>query len=125
MPNAIFHMGSYYLLPDGLPTFEAFLADLRSRALPATYRLLRLKEENRITASGKVSPGFCLAPCFLSGYKDWYADVPIRDGGDVFPVQVERIPLKEYDLRLHAAEVRTEGRGGAASAPEGAHTHPL
>lgn len=100
MPNAIFHMGSYYLLPDDLPTFEAFLADLHSRTLPATYRLLRLKEENRITASGKVAPGFCLAPCFLTGYKDWYADVPICDAGDVFPVQVERIPLKEYDLRL-------------------------
>lgn len=107
MPNAIFHMGSYYLLPDDLPIFEAFLDDLHSRTLPATYRLLRLKEENRITESGKVSPGFSLTPCFLSGYKDWYADVRIDRLDDVFPVSIERIPLKEYDLRLREVIGRT------------------
>lgn len=107
MPNAIFHMGSYYLLPGELPTFEAFMADLRSRGLPATCRLIRLKEENRITDSGKVAPGFCLAPCFLSGYKDWYADVRIDSPDDVYPVEAERIPLKEYDRRLREVIART------------------
>ena len=42
MPNAIFHRGSYLLLPGEFPTYEAFMADLRSRELPATYRLLPL-----------------------------------------------------------------------------------
>lgn len=109
MPKAIFHMGSYYLLPEEFPTFEAFIADLRSHELPATYRLLRLKEENRITDSGKVVPGVCMAPCFLSGYKDWYADVRLDSPDDVYPVEAERIPLKEYDRRLREAIARTCG----------------
>ena len=61
MLNAIFHWGHYLLLPEAFATFGDFMADLRSRELPATYEMILLKEENRITASGKVVPGFCQA----------------------------------------------------------------
>lgn len=107
MPNAIFHKDSYFLLPEKFPTLEAFMDDLRSRELPATYPMTRLKEENRITATGKLVTGVCMAPCFLTGYRDWVADVTIDDPAEVYPVEVERIPLRAYNQRLREAIGRT------------------
>lgn len=107
MPDAIFLRDSYLLLPEEFPTCDAFMADLRSRELPATYRMISLKEENRITATGKLVTGVCMAPCFLTGYRDWIADVTIDDPAEVYPVEVERIPLREYNRRLREAIGRT------------------
>lgn len=109
MVNALFHKGEYLLLPQEFPTFSDFIADLRSREMPVTREFVRLKEENRITTSGKVVPGFCMAPCFLSGYRDWVIKVTIDDPADVYPVTAERIPLNEYNQRLREAIGRTCG----------------
>lgn len=99
MLNAIFHRGSYLLLPDDLPTHEAFMADLHSRELPATYALVPLLENNRVRCF-TVFKGFCLAPYFLSGYRDEVANVVIHDPSEVYPVQVERMTQEEYNARL-------------------------
>jgi len=99
MLNAIFHRGSYLLLPDDLPTHEAFMADLHSRELPATYALVPLLENNRVRCF-TVFKGFCLAPYFLSGYRDEPANVVIQDPNEVYPVQIERMTQEEYNARL-------------------------
>ena len=99
MVNAIYYQDAYLLLPPELPEFGAFLADLRSRALPATYRLLPLLEDNRVRHS-HFSRGMCMAPCFLSGYRDEPLSVRIADPSAVYPVQVELLTQEEYNARL-------------------------
>lgn len=99
MHNAIYYQDTYLLLPPELPEFEAFMADLRSRDLPATYRMLPLTEDNRIRRS-RVSRGVCMAPCFLSGYREEPLTVPINNPAAVYPVQVERLTQEEYNARL-------------------------
>ncbi len=109
MLNAIFHKDGYLLLPEEFPTYEAFMADLHSRELPATYQLIPLLENNRVR-SFTVFKGFCLAPCFLTGYRDEPASVVIHDLHDVYPVQVERMTQEEYNARLRAVvEASCEG----------------
>ena len=99
MLNAIFHQGGYFLLPDEFPTYEAFLTDLRSRALPAEYRLIPLLEDNQVRCF-TVNKGICMAPYFLSGYRDEPVSVTIQDMADVYPTQVERLSQEEYNLHL-------------------------
>ncbi|MBR3764542.1 MAG: hypothetical protein IKK57_08340 [Clostridia bacterium] len=99
MPNAIFLRDSYFLLPDGFPTFDAFLADLNARELPATYPLVPLLENNRIRC-GALLRGQCMAPVFLSDVPDIAVPVTIRAVGEICPAAVERIPMEEYDARL-------------------------
>lgn len=99
MYNAIFHKGEYLLLPEEYQTFEAFMADLRSRELPATCQMISLREDNRIP-HWTVSKGICMAPYFLTGYRDKPVSVVINDPGDVYPTQVERMSQEEYNARL-------------------------
>ena len=99
MLNAIFHKGSYLLMPGDFPTFEAFMADLRSRELPATYQMIPLLEDNRVRCF-TVNKGICMAPYFLTGYRDEPIDVTISDPADVYPTQVERLTQEEYNARL-------------------------
>ena len=101
MYNAIYYQDAYLLLPPELPEFGAFLADLRSRELPATYRLLPLLEDNRVRHS-RFSRGVCMAPCFLTGYRDEPLSVRIDDPSAVYPVQVELLTQEEYNARLCA-----------------------
>ena len=54
MYNAIFYQDSYALLPEGFLTFEAFMADLRSRPSPVTYPMIPLLENNRIRCGEKL-----------------------------------------------------------------------
>lgn len=99
MPNAIFLRDSYFLLPDAFPTPDAFLDDLRSRPLPATYQLVPLLENNRVRC-GTLLRGQCMAPVFLSDVPAAAMDVIINAVDEVCPATVERIPMEEYDARL-------------------------
>lgn len=99
MPNAIYYRDDYALLPDGFATFEAFMADLRSRPLPAAYPMIPLLEHNRVRC-GAVLRGQCMAPCFLSGMNERPLPVVIRDPDEVYPVTVERLSMAEYNARL-------------------------
>lgn len=99
MLNAIFHKDEYWLLPEEFPTYEAFMADLRRRELPVTYQMIPLLENNRVRCF-TVIKGICMAPYFLTGYRDDPADVVISDPADVYPTQVERLTQEEYNARL-------------------------
>ncbi|MBE5797732.1 MAG: hypothetical protein E7327_10230 [Clostridiales bacterium] len=112
MPNAIFHRGSYLLLPGEFPTYEALMADLRSRELPATYSMIPLLEDNRVRC-WTVFKGLCLAPYFLTGYRDEPSAVQISDPAEVYPAQVECLTQEEYNARLRAViNERCGGCGG-------------
>ena len=99
MPNAIYLRDSYFLLPDGFPTFEAFLNDVQRRSLPAAYDLVPLMENNRIRC-GALLRGQCMAPVFLSDVPDTAVPVTIHAAEEICPATVERIPMEEYDARL-------------------------
>lgn len=99
MLNAIFHQDAYFLLPDAFATFEAFLADVQARELPATYQMIPLLEDNK-QRNWTVIKGICMAPYFLTGYRDEPVAVTISNPDDVYPVQVERMTQEEYNDRL-------------------------
>ncbi len=105
MYNAIFYQDSYALLPEGFLTFEAFMADLRSRPSPVTYPMIPLLENNRIRCGEKLR-GRCMAPCFLSGVNETPFPVTIHDPEAVYPVEVERMPMDAYNARLREVILR-------------------
>lgn len=99
MFNAIFHKNAYFLLPKEFLTCEAFMADLRSRDLPAEYQMIPLLEDYRIR-SFTVNKGICMAPYFISGYRDDPITVTINNPDDIYPTQAERLTQEEYNTRL-------------------------
>lgn len=115
MYNALYFRDSYLLLPAGLPTWEAFCADLRSRQLPATYELIPLLENNRIRCGAELR-GQCMAPCFLSDGRNEAVPVAIADASEVFPAQVERMTTAEYNARLRQV-ILTHCEGCAGYTP--------
>ena len=115
MPNAIYLRDSYFLLPDGFPTFEAFLNDVQRRSLPAAYDLVPLMENNRVRC-GALLRGQCMAPVFLSDVPDTSVPVTIHTAEEICPATVERIPMEEYDARLREVVRRVcPGCGGFSS----------
>lgn len=99
MNNAIYIRDSYALLPEDFPTFDAFLADLSGRELPCTYALRPLLENNRIRQGANLR-GQCMAPCFLSDVPSSPVPVVIHSADEVYPAQVELLPMAEYNARL-------------------------
>lgn len=99
MYNAIYHLDSYYLLPEEYPDFAAFTAHLAAQELPCTLKLVPLLEDNN-HPSWTVSRGICMAPYFLTGYRDQPVRVAISDPADVYPAVVERLTQAEYNARL-------------------------
>lgn len=99
MQNAIYCKGTYLLLPEEFPDFEAFRKDLRSRTLPAEYSMVVLHENNRQKCFS-VTKGVCMTPYFLSGYHDEPSRIRIADITDLYPVQVEILTQAQYNERL-------------------------
>ena len=87
------------LLPEGFDTFDAFMADLRSKELPARYETMVLVEDHHASVHS-VTKGVSMAPYFLFGYHDDLCQIQITYPDEVYAVQVELLDQKEYNARL-------------------------
>lgn len=97
--QGFYYLEQYMLLPEGFPDFDSFLADLKSRELPARYETLVLVE-NHHARNYTVIKGQSMAPYFLSGYHDDPCTIQITYPDQVYPVQVELLDQAEYNARL-------------------------
>ena len=97
--QGFYYLEQYMLLPQGFDTIDAFMADLRSRELPARYETLVLVEDHH-DRTHSVTKGVSMAPYFLSGYHDDLSTIQISYPDQVYPVQVELMDQTEYNARL-------------------------
>ena len=97
--QGFYYKEQYMLLPPGFDSFDAFLADLKSRELPARYETVVLVE-NHHARNHNVIKGQSMAPYFLSGYHDDPCLIQITYPDAVYPVQVEVMDQTEYNTRL-------------------------
>ena len=97
--QGFYYKEQYMLLPPGFDSFDAFLADLKSKELPARYETVVLVE-NHHARNYTVIKGQSMTPYFLSGYHDDPCTIQITYPKEVHPVQVELMDQTEYNSRL-------------------------
>ena len=97
--QGFYYKEQYMLLPKGFETFDAFMADLRSKELPARYETEVLVDDHH-ARNYTVIKGRSMAPYFLSGYHDDPCTIQITYPDEVYPVQVELMDQTEYNTRL-------------------------
>ena len=97
--NAIYYEDAYFLLPEEFDSFDAFLTDLKGKALPAQYSMTVLRENHNVRCYSVIK-GQSMAPYFLSGYHDDPVPVEIDDPENVYPATVEVMDQAQYNAKL-------------------------